>query len=231
MTTTATALAAPQGDELSARMRLLGLMERSKLPAGESGVLARMRAICPRRALTWTEAERIAERQAGILRRELGLQAPALPTSALLDLPFLSVTHRDGFPTSGMALKTNRGWVVVIKGDEPTVRQRYSLAHEIKHIVDDELMTELPAGLYRATKRYSAQERAEGVADRFAAALLMPKPSILSDWSERLQDVPVLARRYNVSRLAMEIRLRHLDLLQATPRCASAATHPAGEQG
>jgi len=92
-------------------------------------------------------------------------------------------------------------------------------------------MTELPAGLYRATKRYSAQERAERVADRFAAALLMPKRSILSDWSERLQDVPVLARRYNVSRLAMEIRLRHLDLLQATPRCASAATHPAGEQG
>ncbi|MEJ7783281.1 MAG: ImmA/IrrE family metallo-endopeptidase [Solirubrobacteraceae bacterium] len=233
MTTTATAPAAPfapRDGDLSARMRLLGLTELPQPPAGGSSVLARVRAVCPRRALSWTEAERIAERQAGILRRELGPQAPALPTSALLDLPFLSVTHRDGFPTSGMALKTSLGWVVVIKGDEPTVRQRYSLAHEIKHIIDDELMAELPAGLYRATKLYSAQERAERVADRFAAALLMPKPLILRDWSDRLQDIPVLARRYNVSRLAMEIRLRQLGLLQATPRCAPATKAITGDR-
>ena len=74
-----------------------------------------------------------------------------------------------------MATKTGLGWVVVIRGDEPKVRQRFSLAHELKHIIDDDLMTRLAGGLYPATTLYCADERAERVADRFAAALLMPK--------------------------------------------------------
>lgn len=222
------------GHELTDRMRLLGLTSPSRPGQLESGVLARVRAICPRRPLSWTEAERIAERQAGILRQELKLDTrPTLPASALLSLPFLTVTYRDGFPTSGMATKTGLGWVVVIRGDEPTVRQRFSLAHELKHIIDDDLMTALARRLYPATTLYSADERAEHVADRFAAALLMPKVLLRRDWTESLQDVGVLARRYDVSRSAMEIRLRQLGLLQATPRCATphAATHHQGARG
>ena len=116
-----------------------------------------MRASCPRRPLSWTEAERIAERQAGVLRRELKLDTrPTLPASALLDLPFLTVTYRDGFPTSGMATKTGLGWVVVIRGDEPKVRQRFSLAHELKHIIDDDLMTDARG---RAVPRDDALQR------------------------------------------------------------------------
>jgi Zn-dependent peptidase ImmA (M78 family) len=172
--------------------------------------------------LTWIEAERVADRQADLLRRELGRRSrPALPTSGLLDLPFLSVTHRDRFPTSGMATKTGLGWVIVIRGDEPTVRQRFSLAHEIKHIIDDDLMSSLEGNLYPATPLYTAADRGERVADRFAAALLMPRLLIRRDWVDGLQDPAVLARRYDVSRPAMEVRLRQLGLLQATPRCAA----------
>jgi len=220
--------------ELTDRMQLLGLTASSRPGELESGVLDRLRASCPRRPLSWTEAERIAERQAGVLRRELKLDTrPTLPASALLDLPFLSVTYRDDFPTSGMATKTGLGWVVVIRGDEPKVRQRFSLAHELKHIIDDDLMTTLAGGLYPATTFYSAAERAERVADRFAAALLMPKVLLRRDWTESLQDVGVLARRYDVSRSAMEIRLRQLGLLQATPRCATphAGAHRQGARG
>jgi Zn-dependent peptidase ImmA (M78 family) len=215
-------------------MQLLGLSAPSRFGEPESGVLVRLRASCPRRPLSWTEAERIAERQAGVLRHELKLDTrPALPASALRGLPFMTVTYRDGFPTSGMATKTGLGWVVVIRGDEPKVRQRFSLAHEVKHIIDDDLMTALAGGLYPATTLYSAAERSERVADRFAAALLMPKVLLRRDWTESLQDVGVLARRYDVSRSAMEIRLRQLGLLQATPRCATphAAAHHQGARG
>ncbi len=231
MTTIATAALAPREDGLSARMSLLGLNPSRQSSLIKSGVLARVRAVCPRRPLAWTEAERIAERQAGIVRHELGLDTPALPTSALLDLPFLTVTYRDGFPTSGMATQTGFGWVIVIRGDEPKVRQRFSLAHELKHVIDDELIMVLPGQLYPATPLYSADERGERVADRFAAALLMPKALIVRDWGERLQDVAVLARRYNVSRPAMEVRLRQLGLLAATPRCAALPNpaHPRGD--
>lgn len=118
-----------------------------------------------------------------------------------------------------MATSTAHGWVVIIKGDEPKVRQRFSLAHEFKHIIDDALMTALPDGLYPATTLYTADERAEKVADRFAAALLMPKILLRRDWTDGLQDIGVLARRYDVSRAAMEYRLRQLRLLGGTPRC------------
>jgi hypothetical protein len=217
----------PTEPELTERMKLLGLT--APAPAdGARGVLERLRAICPPRPLTWREAEHVAERQASVLRRELGLRSrPTLPTSALLDLPFVTVTHREGFPTSGMATKTDLGWVIVIKGDEPTVRQRFSLAHEIKHIIDDDLITRLIGDLYPATAGYSAEQRAERVADRFAAALLMPTTLIRRDWVDGLQDIALLARRYNTSRPATEVRLRQLGLLQATPRCATppASTH------
>jgi Zn-dependent peptidase ImmA (M78 family) len=232
MTITATAPAASTpDDELSARMRLLGLTPPAAAIDIESGVLERMRAVCPRRPLSWHDAEQIAERQAGILRRELDNPSrSALSTSALFDLPFLTVTYRDGFPTSGMAMKTGLGWVILIKSDEPIVRQRFSLAHEIKHIVDDELMTRLDRDLYPATRLYSAEERGERVADRFAAALLMPTMLIRRDWADGLQDIAVLAGRYDVSRVAMEVRLRQLGLLQATPRCviSTAGEHPEG---
>jgi hypothetical protein len=110
-------------------MRLLGLTPPAEASAIEPGVLERMRAVCPRRPLSWNDAERIAERQAGILRREFDNPSrTALLTSSLLDLSFLTVSYRDGFPTSGMAMKTGLGWVIVIRSDEPQVRQRFSLA-------------------------------------------------------------------------------------------------------
>lgn len=230
MTITTTAPPTPSSDdEQSTRMRQLGLTPPAEAHDIEPGVLERMRAICPRRPLSWHDAARIAERQAGILRRQLDDPSrTALPTSSLLDLSFLTVSYRDGFPTSGMAMKTGLGWMIVIRSDEPQVRQRFSLAHEIKHIVDDDLMTHLDQDLYPATRLYSAEERGERIADRFAAALLMPLMLIRRDWANGLQDITVLARRYDVSRVAMDVRLRQLGLLQPTPRCVLpvAGEHP-----
>jgi Zn-dependent peptidase ImmA (M78 family) len=47
----------------------------------------------------------------------------------------------------------------------------------------------------------------------------MPTMLIRRDWADGLQDIAVLARRYDVSRVAMEVRLRQLGLLERTPRC------------
>jgi hypothetical protein len=98
ITTALPARFAPRDDEaLSDRIRLLGLSRPATRAPLETGVLARIRAICPQRALSWAEAERVAERQAGILRRELGLNdRPAIPTAVLVDLPFLTVTYEIG---------------------------------------------------------------------------------------------------------------------------------------
>ncbi len=183
------------------------------------GLLARLRALVPKRPLGWEEADQLAERQATRLRGELGILGPRLPEEDLAALPWLTITRRERLPTSGLATETDFGWLVVIKGDEATVRQRFSLAHEIKHVLDDTLMRAVPGGLYPAIGGYSAHERAERVCDRFAAALLMPRVLLRADWADGLQDIARLAKRYDVSRAAMRVRLSQLGLTPPTPRC------------
>ena len=203
-------------DGLSERLRSLGIVQPEELP---TGLLARLRAIVPRRALGWREAEQLAERQANRLRSELGVLGPVVREADLAALPFLTITRRERLPTSGLATKTDFGWLVLIKGDEPLVRQRFSLAHELKHVLDDSLLDQVPGGLYPSLGGYSPHERAERVCDRFAAALLMPKAPLRADWADGLQDIARLARRYDVSRAAMRIRLNQLGLIEATLRC------------
>jgi len=235
MTTTATATTRSwQGgehDALDERLALLGLRQPPPLPAGEvaTGSIARLRALVPRRPLGIREAESVAERQATRLRGELGVLGPAITEDDLASLAWLTIIRRDGFPTSGMATKTEFGWIIVLRSDEAIVRQRFSLAHEIKHVLDDGLI-DVAGGLYPATRGYSTDERTERVCDRFAGALLMPKVLLRADWADGLQDLAKLAQRYHVSRAAMTVRLSHLGLIEATPRCLPPTTHtPATE--
>jgi Zn-dependent peptidase ImmA (M78 family) len=207
--------------ELSTRLRVLGLAQPDEIP---TGLLGRLRTMVPQRPLGWREAEQLAERQANRLRGQLDVLGPQLREEDVAALPWLTITRRGTLPTSGLATKTDFGWLIVIKGDEPMVRQRFSWAHELKHILDDGLIDQLPAGLYPSVGGYSQHERAERVCDRFAAALLMPKPMVRADWADGLQDIAKLAKRYDVSRAAMRIRLSQLGLLAATPRCAGPAT-------
>jgi hypothetical protein len=228
------------GDTLTPTMSALGLRPPTALPLVEPelieahrSLLDRLRALTPRRALTSYQAVQVAERQAAALRRHLGYSRRAqLPTEALRDLPFVTVTYRVGFPTSGMATRTDLGWVIVIRSDEPDVRQRFSLAHEIKHLVDSPLMHHktgpLAGGLYPSQPGRPAHDRVERVCDAFAAALLMPKTMVRRDWTTGMQSIPDLARRYGVSRPAMEYRLKSLGLLPPTPRCAISAPHHGG---
>jgi Zn-dependent peptidase ImmA (M78 family) len=215
---------------------LQGLREQPLRPSGADVAFSRLRgeeqlrelrAAMPRRVLNLTEGIQIAERQAALLRWQIGHSAtPILPTEALIELPFLMVTYRTAIGKSGLATKTEQGWVIVLRADEPQVRQRFSLAHEIKHALDDELLTRFPDGLYRTWGGRTAQELAERVCDHFAGCLLMPKMLLRRDWTNRMQDPSRLARRYHVSRAAMEVRLRQTGLIEPTERCGTPAAQP-----
>jgi len=217
MTTTATTV-----DE---RIALLGL-RCPALTAEDmaTGSIGRLRALVPKRPLGIRETEGVAERQANRLRSELGVLGPAITEADLAGLSWLTITRRENFPTSGMATKTDYGWIIVLNAAEAMVRQRFSLAHEMKHVLDDGLI-DIAGGLYPATRGYSTDERTERVCDRFAAALLMPKVLLRADWADGLQDIAKLARRYHVSRAAMTVRLTQLGLIEPTPRCLPPTTH------
>jgi Zn-dependent peptidase ImmA (M78 family) len=180
-------------------------------------LLERLRDLVPRRGLSPAEARHIAERQAAILLAHHDVEHPAVPGSIVSELPFVSVTRRPGFPTSGMATQTASGWVIVLRAEEAKTRQRFSLIHEFKHVLDDPFIE----WLYPTRNGYSPEERAENICDYFAACVLMPRTWIKRDWAGGgIQDIDRLARRYRVSRVAMAVRLAELRLLPPRPRCA-----------
>ena len=189
-----------------------------------TGLLARLREVVPRRGLSPAEAKLIAERQAAILLACAGIEKPAVTENLVTELPFLAVTYRSGFPTSGMATQTETGWVIVLRAEEAKVRQRFSLIHEFKHVLDDPFIE----WMYPTRNAYSPEDRAERICDYFAACVLMPRRWIKRDWGNGIQDLDRLARRYNVSRVAMGVRLAELKLIGPTPRCAGTTRTGAG---
>lgn len=214
--------------------QVIGKLIRPTVPAVEAAggdLLDRLRAMAPVRPLGHREAMNLAERQAQRLRSALGVISPRFDDKAIEQLDWLNVKRRADFPTSGMATKTAKGWVVVIRSNEAMVRQRFTLAHEIKHVIDDEAVVALAdkrLALYPAAPGYTPAEQAERVADRFAAALLMPRPLLRADWADGIQDIARLSRRYGVSRPAMTVRLTQLGLLERTPRCPQPDTRQGG---
>jgi hypothetical protein len=182
-----------------------------------AGILARLRGLVPRRGLSPAEARQIAERQAAILLAAGDITGPPVPDSLITDLPFVSVARRPGFPTSGLATETRAGWVIVVRAEEAQVRQRFSMVHELKHVLDDPSIE----WLYPTRSGLSPEDRAERICDYFAACVLMPKMWVKRDWAGGgIQDIARLARRYRVSQVAMAVRLSELRLLPPTPRCA-----------
>jgi Zn-dependent peptidase ImmA (M78 family) len=192
-------------------------MSTATITKTQAGLLGRLRELVPRRGLSPAEARQVAERQAAILLTSASIETPGVPDTLITDLPFVTVTHRPGFPTSGMATQTDSGWVIVLRAEEAKVRQRFSMIHEFKHVLDDPFIE----WMYPTKQGQSPEDRAERICDYFAACVLMPKMWVKRDWAAGgIQDIARLARRYHVSQVAMAVRLSELHLLPPTPRCA-----------
>ena len=119
---------------------------------------------------------------------------------------------------SGMVAKRGGDLTLLVNQNDPPYRKRFTIAHELGHhflhLVADGEFVDTVRDLFRDTeheKDLSDEKRAEVQANRFAAALLMPKELVEEAWkkSPSLSD---LARMFNVSEQAMGIRLNVLGL-------------------
>lgn len=180
-------------------------------------VVAELRAVCPHRPLTFGEGLRVAELQANRLLEAAEIREPAVPDSVVSDLPRVSVERVGRIPVSGSVRWSKGLWMIALNRHEPTVRQRFSLAHELKHVLD------APFGdtLYPDWRGLSADARTEQVANHFAACLLMPKVWVRRAYfNQGLTSLPRIAARFEVSQTAMRYRLESLGLIQPIVRCA-----------
>ena len=145
------------------------------------------------------DVDKIARRYAKIQRRPLGEEI------------------------SGMLIPVDDSWVIVVNEDHPEVRQRFTVAHELAHIVLHGYKTpHADRGFivrFRNQLSTTGKEIEEIQANEFAAALLMPRELLQQhlvdmryeyDATSDTDDSPQLrevAKAFNVSRQALSLRL------------------------
>lgn len=178
-------------------------------------ILASLRAVIPPRPLEFGEALQLAELQANRLLELSDIRDWPVPTEAVATLPRIRVEPYD-LLTSGMSFWDGRSWVIRLNRSEPPTRQRFTLLHEYKHIVDHHQATHL----YTGSPQRTAAEQAEHAADYFAGCALMPKRLVKRAWGQLIQRPETLAQLFEVSPRAVEVRLAQLGLTEPQRRCA-----------
>jgi Zn-dependent peptidase ImmA (M78 family) len=185
--------------------------------------LKSLRALTPLRRCTFDEALNVAERQAtrlGDLILMSDLNADGIELRHIGGLPRVRVVFEQ-LPIGGMSHWNGREWIIAIaRGDRPA-RQRSTLLHEFKHIVDHGRAHLL----YTGDGRRRAADQAERAADYFAGCALVPRRDLKRAWGNRLQRTADLASHFGVSEQAMIVRLDQTGLsrsadYQPLPRCA-----------
>lgn len=179
----------------------------------DHSLLAALRVLVPHRPMSLRAALRLAETQAEHLIRLTGLLGPPMPNEVITGLPRVRVLMERETPVSASTHWNGSHWIVVINGADSLERRRYSLAHELKHILDHPLRH----WLYRPGGSIDAREQAEIAAEFFAACLLMPRTWIRQLWADGVRSVEGLSDYFEVSERAIRERLRQLGL---TPRPA-----------
>ncbi len=180
-----------------------------------TGTITTLRDAMPVRPLTFAESLRIAELQASKFLAIVGATHPALPESAITNLPRVQVERMSPAPVSGATQWSHGRWLIILNGSETRGRQRFSLAHEFKHVLDNPFIDVL----YPAKGDMTSVDRAEQVCDYFAACLLMPRLWLKRAWTSGEQSTRSLARHFDVSQAAISVRLRQTGLVQAEARC------------
>jgi len=173
----------------------------------QESVLTKLRAMAPHRGLTAAEPLRLAEVQAAELLHLLGVTRGPVPLRILSDLPRIQLEVETDLPSSGISYWDGDNWHLVARAEEHPHRQRFTLVHEYKHVVDHPNRDLL----------YPNHQTRELAADHFAACVLMPRMLITRAWCSGEQNIEGLADQFDVSSAAMERRLLTLGHLE-TPR-------------
>lgn len=177
--------------------------------------VTKLRDVVPLRPLRYSEALRVAELQAQKFLVLSGVTEPSVPERIIVELPRLHVARLSPFPTSGASNWSQGRWLIALNGSEPATRQRFSLAHEFKHIIDHRFVR-LTYGNFPERERYALVEQ---ICDYFAGCLLMPRPWVKRLYCSGLQHLPDLAQAFGVSQAAMRVRLNQIGLVDPAPRC------------
>jgi Zn-dependent peptidase ImmA (M78 family) len=174
--------------------------------------ITRLRDLVPLRRLPVADALRVAEAQANRFLRLSEVTMPPVSENIITELPFIQIERVVPAEAQAAAQWSNGRWLILLNASMSRGRQRFSLAHELKHILDHPFVTILYPHQDECT------EVAEQACDYFAACLLMPRRWLRQAWAEGIRDVRMLARRFGVTPQAVMVRLLQVGLIEPTSR-------------
>ena len=165
-------------------------------------------------------AKEVEGRVGEVLRRHEMTTVPINPVTLAqrVGIPIRNAEFDDP-NMAGMIVKRGDQVSMLVRGGDPPLRKRFTIAHELGHyflhLGEDGEFVDRDANLFRLPsaddRAASPDRRREIQANLFAAALLMPEAELRLYWKER-KSIAELARIFQVSPEAMGYRLDALGL-------------------
>lgn len=160
-------------------------------------------------------------REVSALLVQAKVKAPPIPVEKIAKLVGAKVTYNNfQNEISGLLLRREKSVVIGVADEQSPTRQRFTIAHEIGHLLlheGEELHVDAD---FRVNLRSAASSKANDVteieANAFAAELLMPISFLKKDVArlqidmENSEQIDQLAEKYGVSAQAMTFRLLNL---------------------
>lgn len=149
---------------------------------------------------------------------EAGITRPAVPVDRLVKKAGISLRKADLGEVSGLLVRQASGVVIGVNSAQIPARQRFTIAHEFAHYLLHEGISAHFDRDFKVNFRSAESSEATNVeeieANFFAASLLMPRHFLDADKAVEHLDsdsgVATLAKRYQVSRHAMSLRLANV---------------------
>lgn len=176
-----------------------------------SRVLWELRQLVPNRALKPAEDLTVAELQAHRLIEVLGIIGPPVSLAeitARLDIRIMIDRAASVLVPSEPEWRAG-GWHIVV-GPLDNRRTRAVVAHQLKHILDDQFGSRL----YPPTKRLTTTDRRDRAAAHFASCLLMPRGWVEKTWQDGSHALDAIAKRFDSPEVMVRLRLVTLGLAQ-----------------
>ncbi|MFJ9629016.1 ImmA/IrrE family metallo-endopeptidase [Streptomyces sp. NPDC101175] len=182
-----------------------------------TALIDELRALAPSKPLTYGESLAVAREQAARLREAVEATEPDIDLVWLVDQTAVPVhfapSHELQENASGLTTDLIGGKLqMFINQGEPPLRQRFSLLHEFKHVLDFKDAKTLHAKLGTGDDALK-HNMIEWIANEFAGQVLMPLDHVKRIWRKTGNDLALSASFFNVSREAMRTRLEKLNFI------------------
>lgn len=164
------------------------------------------------------------EQKANSILSRFGIKSPAVSVGDIARRSGLElIPYEFGENISGALFMENQKATIGFNPNDPVVRQRFTIAHELGHFFmhkkdDSTIYFDKPQILFRDESNSTGLKK-EREANAFAACILMPEHMVLRSFeiirakNSQLIDeeiIKTLAREYKVSQMAMSYRLSNL---------------------